>query len=64
MSAFIQAESLERILTAFTGMQLQAASKNIVLKCSAQSSMGLFCIASAQSIRDSMLQNLVESNLS
>ena len=32
MSAFIQAASLERIVTVFTGMQLQAASKNIVLK--------------------------------
>ena len=64
MSAFIQAASLERIETVFTGMQLQAASKNIVLKYSAQSSMDPFCIASAHSIRDSMLQNLVESNLS
>ena len=35
MSTFIQAASLERIVTVFTGMQLQAASKNIVLKCSA-----------------------------
>ena len=48
----------------FAGMQLQAASKNVVLKCSAQSSMDSFCIASAQSIRDNMLQSFVASNLS
>ena len=60
MSVFIQAASSEQIVTVFTGMQLQAASK----KCSAQSSMDPFCIASAQFIRDSMLQNLVESDLS
>ena len=64
MSAFIQAASLERIVTVYSGKHLQAASKNIALICSAQSSMDPFCIASAQSIRDNMLQSLVASNLS
>ena len=58
MSAVIQAV-FRANWTVIAGMQLEAASKNIVSKCSAQSSMDPFCIASAQSIRDSILQRLV-----